>query len=125
MLSQIELEGRINEVDEYIDLGKRLLPLLEDRRAGALTTKIINRLGEFSRTYNNALKCKTYLKPEGRASAERLRELHEAEINEVEFSKALSLIGFDDEEIFEAIDKPELIFCRALVAIKDKYASWL
>jgi hypothetical protein len=125
MLSQTELEERINEVDEYMILGKRLLPLLEDGRAVALTNNLINKLGEISRTYNNALKCGAYLKSDKRASAERLRELHEAEVNEAEFSKTLSRIGFDDKEIFEAVDKPEFIFCRALVVIKNQYAPWL
>jgi len=125
MLSQIELEGRINEVNEYMDLGKRLLTLLEDGRAVALTNNLINKLGEISRTYNNALKCRTYLSSDSRASAERLKELHEAEINEAEFSKALSRIGFDDKEISEAVDKPEFIFCRALAVIKNQYAPWL
>jgi len=125
MISQSELEGRINEVNEYLDLGRKLLSLLEDKRAVTLTNNLISKLSEISRTYNNALKCSPYLKSDIKASPERLRELHEAEINEAEFSKSLSKIGFNDEEIFEALAKPEFIFCKALVVVKDKYAPWL
>ena len=125
MLSKTELEGRINEVEEYMNLGRSLLPLLEDERAVALTNNLLNKISEISAVYNTALEHKVYLISNSKTSAERLRQLYEAEINEAEFSKQLFLIGFNDEDIFEAINKPEFIFCRALVVIKNKYVPWL